>query len=161
VPTSTYTESNLRSLLILAALVALCQLAGASGALVTDASFYAELARPSWAPPAWLFAPVWITLYTLIGVAAWLVWRTGRGRGGALTWFAVQLVLNAAWTPVFFGLRSISGGLIVIIALELAILGTIIAFARRSRLAAVLMVPYAAWVAFALVLNASLWWLNR
>lgn len=160
-PASTYTESNLRSLLVLAALVALCQLAGVAGAVVTDASFYADLARPSWAPPGWLFAPVWITLYTLMGVAAWLVWRTGRGRRGALTWFAVQLVLNAAWTPVFFGLGSISGGLIVIIALELAILGTIVAFARRSRLAAVLMVPYAAWVAFALALNASLWSLNR
>jgi tryptophan-rich sensory protein len=161
VPAATYTELNLRSVLTLTALVALCQLAGAAGALVTDPAFYGDLARPSWAPPGWLFAPVWITLYTLMGVAAWLVWRTGQGRRGALAWFGIQLVLNAAWTPVFFGLRSIGGGLIVIVLLELAIFGTIIAFARRSRLAAVLMVPYAAWVGFALVLNASLWSLNR
>lgn len=160
-PASTYTELNLRSVLTLTALVALCQLAGASGAIVTDPGFYGDLARPSWAPPAWVFAPVWITLYTLMGVAAWLVWRTGHGRRRALTWFGIQLVLNAAWTPVFFGLRSIGGGLIVIVLLELAILGTILAFARRSRLAAVLMVPYAAWVGFALALNASLWSLNR
>jgi translocator protein len=158
---NTYTESNLRSLLILAALVAVCQLAGLTGSLVTDPSFYGELTRPSWAPPAWIFAPVWVTLYTVMGVAAWLVWRTGPGRRGALTWFAVQLVLNAAWTPVFFGLRSIGGGLIVIVVLELAIVATVIAFARRSRLAAALLVPYAAWVAFATALNAALWTANR
>lgn len=161
VQSSTYSESNLRSMLILAALIAACQLAGGSGALVTDPSFYGELARPSWAPPGWLFAPVWITLYTLMGVAAWLVWRTGPGRRPALIWFAIQLVLNAAWTPVFFGLRSIGGGLIMIVLLELAIVATIIAFARRSRIAAVLLVPYAVWVGFATVLNAALWSANR
>jgi len=79
-----YSESNLRSFLILAALVAVSQLAGVTGSLVTDPSFYGELARPSWAPPPWLFAPVWVTLYTLMGVAAWLVWRTGPGRRDAL-----------------------------------------------------------------------------
>ena len=107
-----------------------------------------------------MFAPVWITLYTLMGVAAWLVWRTGPGRRRSLTWFAVQLALNAAWTPVFFGLRAIGAGLVVIVLLELAILATIAAFAPRSRLAAALLVPYAAWVGFATALNAALWIAN-
>jgi tryptophan-rich sensory protein len=156
-----YTEPPLRSALILVSLIAVCQLVGVVGSLITDPSFYEALVRPSWAPPAWLFAPVWVTLYTLMGIAAWLVWRTGAGRRGALAWFAIQLALNAAWTPVFFGLHSIGGGLIVIVILELAILATIVAFARRSRIAAALLVPYAAWVAFATALNASLWWLNR
>lgn len=153
-------STQLRSFLILAGFVLLCQLAGATGALVTDASFYRELVRPSWAPPAWLFAPVWITLYTMMGVAAWLVWRTGPGRRRPLTWFAIQLALNAAWTPVFFGLRAIGAGLVVIVLLELAILVTIAAFAHRSRLAAALLVPYAAWVGFATALNAALWLAN-
>jgi tryptophan-rich sensory protein len=154
-------EPRLRSLLILGFLVGSCQLAGASGALVTDPSFYQELVRPSWAPPGWLFAPVWITLYTLMGVAAWLVWRTGPGRRTALWWFAIQLILNAAWTPVFFGLRSLGGGLVVIILLDLAIIATIVAFARRSRLAAALLVPYALWVGFATALSVALWSSNR
>ncbi|HEU0035952.1 MAG TPA: TspO/MBR family protein [Kofleriaceae bacterium] len=151
------TEPRLRTFLILALFIALCQLAGASGAFVTDASFYRELARPSWAPPGWVFGPVWITLYTLMGIAAWLVWRTGDGRRPALTWFAIQLALNAAWTPVFFGLHSIGGGLAIIVVLELAIVATIIAFARRSKLAAALLVPYGLWVAFATALNAAIY----
>ena len=103
--------------------ILVCQLAGASGALVTDASWYLALDRPLWAPPGWVFGPVWITLYTVMGVAAWLVWRSrAASRRSALAWFAVQLVLNAAWTPVFFGARSLGGGLIVIVALVGAII---------------------------------------
>lgn len=154
-------DSRVRAFIALAGFVLVCQLAGAAGALVTDSSFYRELVRPSWAPPGAVFGPVWITLYTLMGVAAWLVWRSGAGARNALQLFAIQLVLNAAWTPVFFGARSLGGGLIVIVALEVAILLTIAAFSRRSRLAAALMVPYAAWVAFATALNASLFFLNR
>lgn len=155
------TPTRLRSLLMLATLVLVCQLAGASGALVTDASFYRALVRPLWAPPGWVFGPVWVTLYMMMGVAAWLVWRTGTGRRRALTWFGAQLILNAAWTPVFFGFHAIGAGLVVIVLLELAIVGTMLAFARRSRLAALLLVPYAAWVGFAAVLNGALWTLNR
>jgi tryptophan-rich sensory protein len=150
-----------RSIGMLVAAIVVCQLAGASGAVVTDASYYADLARPRWAPPGWVFAPVWITLYTMMGIAAWLVWRTGPGRGAALTWFAIQLSLNAAWTPVFFGARSIAGGLIVIVALVLAIVATIVTFARRSRAAAWLLAPYLAWVSFATALNAALLAANR
>lgn len=136
--------------------------AGALGALATDADLYRALDRPCWAPPGWLFAPVWLTLYTMMGVAAWLVWRTpaGRFRSNALAWFAVQLALNALWTPVFFGIPSLGGGLAVIVTLWIAIVGTIVAFDRRSRLAASLLVPYLAWVSFATLLNAALWFAN-
>lgn len=139
--------------------IALCQAAGAVGALVTSGAWYRDLARPSWAPPGWLFGPVWLTLYTAMAIAAWLVWRgpSGPARTSALTWFGVQLALNAAWSPVFFGLRSLGGGLIVIIALLVAIAITIARFAPRSRLAAGLLVPYLAWVGFATALNAALW----
>lgn len=152
--------SSLRSAVVLVGWIGLCQLVGAFGALFSDPGFYRELVRPRWAPPPWVFAPVWVTLYTVMAVAAWLVWRTGPGRGGALTWFAIQLALNAAWSPVFFGLRAIGSGLVVIAMLEIAILATTVAFAERSRLAAIAMLPYAAWVAFAMALNAALWLWN-
>ena len=138
--------------------IVLCELAGTTGALITDASWYVALDRPSWAPPGWVFGPVWVTLYAMMGVAAWLVWRShAPNRRAALTWFAVQLVLNAAWTPVFFGAKSLGGGLIVIVMLLLAIAATIAAYRHVSRAAAWLMVPYLAWVGFATALNAALW----
>ncbi|MBA3453956.1 MAG: tryptophan-rich sensory protein [Deltaproteobacteria bacterium] len=138
--------------------IVVCQLAGATGALITDASWYRALDRPSWAPPGWVFGPVWITLYTMMGVAAWLIWQSrAPRRRAALAWFAVQLVLNAAWTPVFFGARSIGGGLIVIVALLVAIIATSAVYRHVSRVAAALMVPYLAWVSFATALNAALW----
>jgi len=153
-------EPRARSASILVAAILACQLAGALGWIVTDASMYRNLVLPSWAPPGWVFGPVWLTLYTMMGIAAWLVWRESGARD-ALTWFAIQLVLNAAWTPVFFGLRSIGGGLVVILLLDAAIAMTIIAFARRSLLAALLLVPYAVWTCFATVLNAVIWHENR
>jgi benzodiazapine receptor len=142
--------------------IALCQAAGTLGALVTTGAWYRELARPTWAPPGWLFGPVWLTLYTAMAVAAWLVWRgpSSPARRAALAWFGVQLALNAAWSPTFFGLRSLGGGLIVIVALLVAIAVTIARFAPRSRLAAGLLTPYLAWVAFATALNAALWSMN-
>ena len=143
--------------------IALCQAAGALGALVTTGAWYRELARPTWAPPGWLFGPVWLTLYTMMGVAAWRVWRLpdGSPRTRALGWFAAQLALNAAWTPAFFGLRSLGGGLVVIGLLIVAIAGTIRAFRVVAPRAASLLAPYLAWVLFATALNAALWWLNR
>ncbi|MGE0548268.1 MAG: TspO/MBR family protein [Kofleriaceae bacterium] len=159
-PHTATTTSAARNVLYLAIAIVACQLAGALGALVTEPSFYGELHRPSWAPPAWVFGPVWITLYSMMAVAAWLVWRTGDGRRSAMVWFAIQLALNAAWSPVFFGLRSISGGAVVIVMLDIAIIGTLIAFVRRSRAAAILLVPYAAWVWFATALNVSIWRAN-
>ncbi len=145
----------------LVAWIALCHIAGALGALTTHASFYRELATPSWAPPSWLFAPVWLTLYTIMGLAAWRVWTRPRtpARATALGLFGVQLVLNALWSPVFFGLEAPRAALVVIVALWLAIVATIAAFGRVSRGAALLLVPYLAWVTFATALNASIVWL--
>lgn len=152
-----------RTFLVLVGFVAVCQLAGALGAGATDSELYATIERPPLAPPGWVFAPVWITLYTLMGIAGWLVWSAPRAgaRSRALAWFAVQLVLNAAWTPVFFGIPSFGGGLVIIGALLAAIVATMIAMARVTRLASWLLAPYLAWVGFATYLNAAIWWLNR
>lgn len=152
----------MRSFLWLVGFIVVCHAAGAAGAFVTDPSFYQSLARPSWAPPAWLFGPVWLTLYTAMGVAGWLMWRRPPGpeRAAALVAFAVQLALNALWTPVFFGAHAIGGGLIVIGLLDVAIFYTIGLAGRISKPAAWMLVPYAAWVGFATALNASLWLLN-
>lgn len=156
-------RSRAVQVLALVGLVALCQAAGLLGTPFTDSDWYRELPRPSWAPPGWVFGPVWVTLYTMMGVAAWLVWRRPSSgfRTAALVWFAVQLALNAAWTPVFFGARSLAGGLAVIVALLAAIVMTMVRFARVSRPAAWLLAPYLAWVAFATCLNGAIWWLSR
>jgi tryptophan-rich sensory protein len=132
-------------------------IASASAAL-----FYGELAQPSWAPPAWLFGPVWSTLYVLMGIAAWLVWRD-HGFGGAptaLALFVAQLFANALWTWIFFVWHKGALSLAEIIALWLLIAATIRAFWGLHRLAALLLVPYLAWVGFATALTAALWRLN-
>lgn len=125
--------------------------------------WYRGLNKPWFNPPNWIFGPVWTILYCAMGVAAWLVWRKGDGR--ALVWplglFAVQLVFNALWTPLFFGMHRPGLALVDILALWLAIVATIVAFGSVSKGAAVLLVPYLLWVSFASVLNASIWWLNR
>jgi tryptophan-rich sensory protein len=142
--------------------------AGGIGSLaVTDpgfSSWYATIAKPGFTPPGWAFGPVWTVLYLLMGVAAFLVWQKGLGSRLvriALAWFLVQLGLNAAWTPVFFGLHRIGLALLVIALLWVAIVGTMYYFLRVSRPAGLLLVPYLLWVSFATVLNASIWHLNR
>jgi len=138
--------------------------AAAVGAFASASAgeFYRDLVRPSWAPPGWLFGPVWTVLYALMGLAAWLVWRA-RGFGGArnaLLVFVVQLAANALWTWLFFVWRQ--GGLAFaeILLLLVLILATIVLFWRVSRLAAVLLFPYLLWVAFASTLTFSTWQLN-
>jgi translocator protein len=121
---------------------------------------YAQLQGPSWAPPPWLFGPVWTVLYLLIGTSAWLVWRL-EPKGPALRLWGAQLALNLAWTPLFFGLGLRFIALVDIVLLWLLIVATIVFFARRSKTAAWLLAPYLAWVSFATVLNAAYWWLNR
>ncbi|MEV7728626.1 TspO/MBR family protein [Streptomyces sp. NPDC087917] len=123
---------------------------------------YGALDRPAWAPPAWLFGPVWTVLYATIGVAAWLVWRhSDRQRvRRALTWWSVQLVLNLAWTPLFFAARQYGLALLDIVLLLAALGTTMFRFRRLSPAAALLLVPYLLWVAFATALNASIWQLN-
>lgn len=156
-----------KSALQIAGFVLLCQAAGALGALTTETgagSWYQALEKPFFNPPGWVFGPVWLTLYTLMGVAAWRVWRRGTGHApvrAALAWFAAQLALNALWTPVFFGAEAAGWGLVVIVALLGAVLVTVWRFAVVDRPAAWLLVPYALWVAFATALNAAIWWLNR
>jgi tryptophan-rich sensory protein len=143
-----------------------CQCAGILGSVFTTPAiptWYAALQKPAFTPPSWLFAPAWITLYLLMGIAAFFVWRAGldnRWARVALLIFLIQLVLNALWSVVFFGLQSPLYGVIVIITLWIAILATIISFTRTSRLAAWLLVPYILWVSFASVLNISIWVLN-
>ena len=131
------------------------------GGLATAAAipgWYATLAKPSWTPPNWVFGPAWSTLYVLMAVAAWLVWRRRRRvevRGALLAWW-VQLALNLLWTMLFFGLRQPVWGLIEIVALWIAIAITIALFHRVRPLAALLLVPYIAWVSFAISLNAGI-----
>lgn len=126
------------------------------------ASFYGQLSQPSWAPPAWLFGPVWSMLYLLMGIAVWLVWREHgfRGASTALKLFVAQLFANALWTWLFFVWHQGALSLVEIVALWLLIAGTILAFWRLHRLAALLLVPYLAWVSFATALTLSLWRLN-
>ncbi|MFJ9944716.1 TspO/MBR family protein [Streptomyces erythrochromogenes] len=123
---------------------------------------YESLDRPVWAPPAWLFGPVWTALYATIGIAAWLVWRHpdhDRVRT-ALVWWSIQLVLNLAWTPLFFAARQYGLALLDILLLLAALGTTVVRFRRLNLAAALLLVPYLLWVAFASALNASIWHLN-
>lgn len=125
--------------------------------------FYAALAKPPWAPPGWVFGPVWTTLYILMGIAAWLVWRERgwTGARGALSLFLVQLAANALWTWLFFAWRRGGLALAEIILLAALIVATMLAFARVRRTAAVLLVPYLLWVLFATALTAAVWQRNR
>lgn len=120
---------------------------------------YQQLEQPSWAPPSWVFGPVWTVLYASIAIAGWLAWR--RARWGPALWaFAVALVLNALWTPLFFGAGEYGLALVEIVAMWLAIGVTVVLFWRVSRPAALLMLPYWAWVTFATALNLAIWRLN-
>jgi benzodiazapine receptor len=142
--------------------VALAHLASVPGVLVTLASEYAAFARPAWAPPGWVFGPVWTALYTLMGVAAWLVWERGgwAARRGPLGLFLLQLVLNAAWTPLFFGADLRGWALAELVVLWAAILAMLLAFRRVRPVAGALLGPYLAWVTFAGALNYAVWRMN-
>jgi len=127
-------------------------------------SWYASLKRPFFTPPDWVFAPVWIILYILMGVAAFLIWRKDfhqKQTRSALVLFGVQLILNALWSFLFFRLRSPLAGLIEISILSVAVLLTIQSFLEVFRIAGLLLIPYFPWVAFASGLNLSIWVLNR
>jgi tryptophan-rich sensory protein len=156
-------RDTLRLILALALPVAVGFLAGRVTAPAV-ASWYPELARPAFTPPSWVFAPVWTALYLAMGVAAWLVWRRGLGTPGvavALAVFLLQLALNGLWSLLFFGMRSPLAGLADIALLWIAVVACTVLFFARSTWAGLLMIPYAAWVSFAAVLNASIWYLNR
>ena len=146
--------------------VSICQFAGFIGTVFTTPSiptWYATLNKPFFTPPSWLFAPVWITLYALMGISAFLVWRKGLSdqhvRKASIV-YAVQLILNVLWSGVFFGFRSILAGLIVIVILWIAILLTILSFYKISKTAGLLLIPYILWVSIAASLNFSVLILN-
>jgi len=158
-----------RDALALIGFLGACYAAAALGALWTAGSvstWYPGLSKPSWTPPNWLFGPVWSALYTMMAVAAWLVWRggiVGAGRPAArlgLALFAAQLLLNLAWSGLFFGLQRPDLGFLDIVALWLSIAATAVAFGRVSLTAAGLMVPYLVWVTYAAALNFAIWRLN-
>ena len=135
--------------------------AAALGAVATRQApeFYAQLARPDWAPPGWLFGPVWTLLYAMMAVAAWRVWRKA-GFGTALYLFLAQLALNALWSWLFFAWRLGGAAFGEILLLWLLIAATVAAFFRIDRLAAALLVPYLAWVSFACALTYAVWRAN-
>ncbi|QDL39590.1 tryptophan-rich sensory protein [Rhodoferax sediminis] len=149
-------------LLGLVAWLVLSFVAAGVGAIasVEAASFYAQLMRPSWAPPASVFGPVWSVLYALMGVAAWLVWRERGATREALTLFVAQLAANALWSWLFFAWHQGALASAEVLVLLLLIAATIVAFWRIRRLAAVLMLPYLVWVSFASALTWSIWQSN-
>jgi tryptophan-rich sensory protein len=149
--------------LALLGFLAACFAAASTGAVFRPGAWYELLAKPPWRPPDWLFGPVWAVLYTMIAVSGWLVWRRVGFAGGALPLlaYAVQLALNAAWSAIFFGLRRPGLAFAEIVLLWASIAATIVLFRQIDALAALLLVPYLAWVSFAAVLNLAIVRLNR
>lgn len=147
--------------------IVVCEIAGIIGSLFTVSAiptWYATLVKPVLNPPSWVFGPVWTTLYALMGIAAFLIWRQGLDRKDmrkALGVFLLQLVLNVIWSIIFFGLHSPSWAFVNIVALWLAIIWTMTMFYKISRPAMWLLLPYILWVSFASYLNFMLWILNR
>lgn len=136
---------------------------GAAPSLVSssDTPWFRSLEKPAFYPPEIAFPVVWTILFTLLGIAVWLVWeRTGDGRRLAFSLFALQMVVNVAWTPAFFSLQAPGVALGIIAALWALVVATIAVFARIDRRAAALLVPYLAWITFAAALNAEIWRLN-
>jgi benzodiazapine receptor len=132
---------------------------GSLGILFLPGPWYAALSKPAWTPPDRWFGPIWTALYLSMGIAAWLVWseRYHRARNVSLLAYAVQLLINALWVPVFFGAKNIGAALFVIVALWLSVAWTLREFSRVKPAAAWLLVPYIAWVTLAVALNLSIW----
>ena len=144
--------------------IGVCELAGIAGSFFTVSSiptWYSTLIKPVLNPPSWIFGPVWVTLYALMGISLWLVWKSNSSEKRRAIWlFIVQLALNAIWSPIFFGAHSIGNALAVIVLLWAAIILTILIFKKISKPAAWLLVPYIVWVSFAAYLNFSIWMMN-
>jgi tryptophan-rich sensory protein len=150
------------SILVLLGFGALSFLAALPGALFPPGDWYRRLAKPAWQPPSWIFAPVWTALYAGMALSAWLVWRKAGLQGGAvpLAVYLAQLALNTAWTPLFFGLHRIGLALFDIVLLWGAVAATVALFYPIHAGAALLLVPYLAWVTFAAALNFAIWRIN-
>lgn len=155
------TPSKKHQVIALLISLSICYAVSFVGAIasINAKEFYTSLAQPSWAPPGWLFGPVWLALYTMMGVSAWLIWRTKgfSAHKGGLILFLVQLIPNALWSWLFFTLQLGAISLINIIVLWLLILVNIFAFSRISKSASALLLPYLCWVSFAMALNYALW----
>ena len=149
---------------ILIVAILICQFAGILGSVFTTPSiptWYASINKPDFTPPSWLFAPAWITLYTLMGISIYLVWEKGFKKNKIAVYvFSTQLILNSIWSILFFGLQNPFFAFIEIIILWIAILATIVLFYRIRRSAGLILIPYIAWVSFASLLNYSIWILN-
>jgi len=160
---STVQGSATRSVLALTGWLALSFAAAAMGGFFLPGEWYLRLQKPTWNPPNWIFAPVWAALYMAMAIAAWLVWKRGgfAGQRVALSLFLVQLLFNALWSPLFFGLRNPALAFVDIVLLWLALLGTVVWFWKTRPLAGLLLAPYLAWVTFASALNFVIWRLNR
>jgi translocator protein len=156
--------STKASLVGLVVWLGLCFAAAGCGAAASihAASFYQEMVRPTWAPPGWLFGPVWSLLYALMGIAAWMVWRVGGFRAArvALVLFVMQLLVNAGWSWLFFAWHSGLWSMVDIVVLDVFVIATIVHFWRVQRGAALLLMPYLLWIAFATVLNWAMWQAN-
>jgi translocator protein len=146
--------------------VGICFLVAWTGAQVSpgiaSSEWYDTLIKPNWNPPGWLFGPVWTTLYTMMGIAAWLIWKEFgfKNAKSALIFFLIQLFLNGLWSQVFFGMQELGWALVEIIILLGTIIFTTYLFFQKNSISGWLMVPYIAWVSFATVLNATIWMLN-
>jgi tryptophan-rich sensory protein len=142
--------------------ILLSLLAGVIGSQFSPGEWYAGLDKPSWNPPAWIFAPVWTALYCMMGIAAWLVWRRGGWTVNrvALSLFLCQLVLNALWSWIFFGLHQMQLALIEIVLLWTVVLATMLTMWKTSKASGLLLLPYLGWLSFATLLNFTLWKLN-
>jgi len=150
----------MRDKFVLAAFIILVLGAGtAIGLLTAPGAWYAALEKTPFNPPNWIFGPVWSVLYILIGIAGWRIWRIAPAGGAMKIWW-LQLALNFLWSPVFFAAHLLGVALVIILALLATLIWFITTAASTDRIAAWLFVPYALWVAFATLLNASLWWLN-
>lgn len=159
---STVKRSAVWSGLALVAWLILTFTAAAVGSLFLPGEWYARLNKPTWNPPGWIFGPVWTFLYTVMAIAAWLIWKRGgfTQQRVALSLFLAQLLLNMLWSPLFFGLRNPMLALVDILLLWIVLLFTAVAFWKTCPRAGIMMVPYLAWVTFASALNFTLWRMN-
>ncbi len=146
--------------------IIICFSAGGLGSLATSSSitgWYVEINKPTWNPPNWIFGPVWSTLFLMISVSAWLVWKSSGFEKAKLAFgvYAFHLLLNALWSIVFFGMQQMGWAFVEIVALWISIVATIVLFHRHSKLAAWLLIPYILWVSFASFLNYTIWQMNQ
>lgn len=155
-----------KQLAVLILFIGICYLVAWAGAQVSpgiaSAEWYESIQKPDWNPPAWVFGPVWTILYTLMGIAAWLIWRDFGFKNAklAMSLFFLQLLLNGLWSHIFFGLQEIGWALAEMIFLLAAIIATTIAFFQKKPIAGWIMVPYILWVTFATFLTYTIWSLN-